>query len=143
MEARPNGLKGRERGMWHYRQKYPKQTLTERLTALGFRSYRAYLASEHWLEVGRRYRAEAPLQECYVCEAPPPFQLHHRTYARLGHETLRDFVPLCARCHANLHQWVKVGSGRGTRFFTAARAMRMDRTGETKQQASERLFPPQ
>lgn len=30
--------------------------------------------------------------------------LHHRTYKNLGHERLMDLVPLCPKCHADVHR---------------------------------------
>jgi hypothetical protein len=68
------------------------------------KEYRAYLRSKHW----RRKRAEfwkskrVPNSEC-VCCGGPPSEIHHRTYARLGRERLRDLAAVCRRCHWALH----------------------------------------
>lgn len=44
---------------------------------------------------------------CAVCEAPWSLRhgdLHHRSYDRLGCETVSDLVPLCRGCHDDLHR---------------------------------------
>ena len=34
----------------------------------------------------------------------PWYQLHHRTYSRLGRENLLDLLPLCRDCHELTHR---------------------------------------
>jgi hypothetical protein len=53
----------------------------------------------------RRYRNSDYPQRCLVCGSLE-FDLHHRSYARLGAEELYDLVPLCRRHHEDLHQLV-------------------------------------
>lgn len=66
--------------------------------------YRAYLASDHWRDVKRRYRASRLRQTCF-CGATR-VDLHHRTYKRIGRERLGDLVPLCREHHAEVHRRV-------------------------------------
>jgi 5-methylcytosine-specific restriction endonuclease McrA len=66
-------------------------------------SYAQYLRSEHWLKLRARYRASRRLpQKCLGC-GNPRFELHHRSYQRVGHELLTDLVPLCRACHQKVH----------------------------------------
>lgn len=55
-----------------------------------------------------------------------PYDLHHRTYVRLGCERLRDLVPLCRRHHEALHAYQRARHmtvERGSRWYLwAARA---------------------
>lgn len=72
-----------------------------RLWALGYRSYRDYLASSHWQSVKARYRASDLPQDCICGE--DDVHLHHMTYERIGAEDLEDLTPLCRNCHALIH----------------------------------------
>jgi hypothetical protein len=69
----------------------------------GFDGYDAYMRSEHWLGLRRRYVASWPDCRCVVCGSIR-FQLHHLRYDRLGREELRDLVPLCPKCHDKVHR---------------------------------------
>lgn len=74
--------------------------------------YAAYIRSGRW-QVRRRHwasheeylRGGAPIR-CAVCDRVWTLDddLHHASYDRLGHETHGDLVPLCRRCHEDLHQ---------------------------------------
>ena len=77
------------------------------LQRAGFETYDAYLAGDHWLAFGQRYRsARDRPQKCAVC-GDEKFQLHHVNYKNLGHEKLGDVMPLCAAHHYEVHQWLK------------------------------------
>jgi hypothetical protein len=74
-----------------------------RLKALGFDSYDEYLCSPHWRGIRTQYRsAEDRPQNCINCGADR-FELHHKTYERLGAEELDDLIPLCRDCHQLVH----------------------------------------
>lgn len=79
-----------------------------RLEQLGYRDYRDYLRSAHWHDLKRRYRESDRPQEC-ICGEVERVQLHHLTYERIGHEELTDLTPLCARCHAMIHELERRG----------------------------------
>lgn len=64
--------------------------------------YKRYIKSPQWAAVKRRYRESKLPQDCRVCGARR-VDLHHRTYDHLGHEPLRDLVPLCRADHQALH----------------------------------------
>ena len=81
--------------------------------------YRAWMASAAWLG-HRRAWAERQLEAhgtepvCQVCLAPWSLRhgdLHHRSYARLGHEADTDLVPLCRACHGQLHRVLESYTG--------------------------------
>jgi len=81
--------------------------------------YRAWMGSAAWL--GRRRAWEERQLEahgtgpvCQVCGAPWSLRhgdLHHRSYARLGHEADTDLVPLCRACHGQLHRVLEPSTG--------------------------------
>jgi hypothetical protein len=65
-------------------------------------NYEDYLQTEHW-QTMRRLALEASDGACALCDSAADLEVHHRTYARLGHERLRDLVVLCAECHGRHH----------------------------------------
>jgi len=78
--------------------------LRDRLKALGFKNYRHYLlSSPAWQETKERYQASGRPQKCVVCH-DPHYELHHRTYKRLGQERLDDLIPLCREHHDQVHR---------------------------------------
>jgi hypothetical protein len=74
-----------------------------RLIRLGFHSMEEYRRSQLWRDKRREYRRSDYPQRCLVCSSRE-FDLHHRSYARLGEEELFDLVPLCRRHHDKLHE---------------------------------------
>src|SRR5579872_4383203 len=76
-----------------------------RLKTLGFRSYGAYLRSEHWQEFKGKY-FKRHKKVCFCCGVPAR-HLHHITYEHLGKERQKDVKPLCRKCHKAVHRLVK------------------------------------
>lgn len=73
------------------------------------KEYVLYLQTEHWQKFGREYRADpTALHQCFVC-GELDYELHHRSYVRLGRELFVDVVPLCAAHHKAVHKAVKAG----------------------------------
>lgn len=72
-----------------------------RLAELGYSSYREYLRSPRWFDKRRAYRESDLPQEC-MCGSED-FELHHKTYERVGAEELSDLTPLCSKCHQMVH----------------------------------------
>lgn len=65
--------------------------------------YENYLKSKHWLIV--RNSIITPNTECAVCgEKNTHLQLHHKTYERIGNESVNDLIPLCENCHKLVHK---------------------------------------
>jgi hypothetical protein len=84
------------------RIKYP--TMFRRLKKLGFASYRDYLLSAHWAKLKREYREGDLPQHCLACR-DSNYELHHRSYERLGAEIRGDLIPLCRKCHEKVHRY--------------------------------------
>ncbi len=60
--------------------------------------YQEYMASREWALLRVRVKARAH-GVCERCGRAPVTQTHHLTYARLGHEWLKDLQGVCAGCH--------------------------------------------
>lgn len=80
-------------------------SIPRRLSALGYKSYREYLASPHWAEKRQRFSDRTP-KHCKACGATGcRLSVHHRTYKRLGREKLADLAFLCDDCHGKVHRF--------------------------------------
>ncbi len=75
------------------------------IEALGFRTYSAYLKSDHWSNFKRSYFAKHK-KICYCC-GKPARDLHHIDYTHLGAERQKDVEPLCRGCHDKVHTIIK------------------------------------
>jgi 5-methylcytosine-specific restriction endonuclease McrA len=64
--------------------------------------YRSYLASTAW-QSKRQQRLQWDRYRCQGCGTSKRLDVHHRTYARLGHEYLADLQTLCRPCHDRVH----------------------------------------
>lgn len=69
----------------------------------GYTSYDDYLGSQHWKNVRQMHRESGLGQRCIAC-LYPTFELHHVTYVRMTFEELWDVIPLCNRCHHDVHR---------------------------------------
>lgn len=78
----------------------------ERLMALGFATYDAYLNGPHWKDIKKRWKESGRPMLCDVCNEGP-IHLHHHNYSRLGQESLDDIDPLCRRHHEQVHEFLK------------------------------------
>jgi 5-methylcytosine-specific restriction endonuclease McrA len=63
--------------------------------------YQAYLQSLHWgairMRVAHRHR-------CDFCgDTPRSFEVHHKTYDRVGREEMDDLMLVCPQCHEEIH----------------------------------------
>ena len=90
--------------------------------------YDAYLNSAAWYRKRQQWyilwqQETGTEPSCVVCGQVWTLRyghLHHRTYARLGHELLTDVVPLCPADHTRLHDlWDAHPSWRTTGRATA------------------------
>ena len=73
------------------------------------------------MDARERYRASGRSRTCHVCGASDVIELHHRSYARLGGETLDDLVPLCDDHHDEVH---RLEHGDGHDLWTAHEVVR-------------------
>jgi len=78
----------------------------QRLEKLGFGNYQEYLSSDYWRCAKERYMKSSLPKKCIVCGSRK-YQLHHRSYVRLGDELTRDLIPLCGDCHLKTHKYLK------------------------------------
>ena len=114
----------------------PRRGLTWSLRRLQRRlAYRDYMTSFAWLARRERWAAEWTAHHdaeprCVVCGGPWSLardDLHHRSYARLGHEAHGDLAPLCRPCHRKVHRvlesdrsWRRLGRAQATDLIVAA-----------------------
>ena len=80
------------------------------------RHYTEYMSSPEWRRKRAEYFESGRPTCCYICGAPKDWdtQLHHRTYANLGHENLDDLVPVCPAHHKEITDgWLAVRSQKG------------------------------
>lgn len=68
-------------------------------------TYDDYLATVHW-RTKRIKIAEQNLFTCQICgkHIPNCFEIHHKTYERLGRELDSDLMCLCDECHKAEHK---------------------------------------
>jgi 5-methylcytosine-specific restriction endonuclease McrA len=75
---------------------------------------------------------------CIICDEPWTLdhgQLHHRSYRRLGHETDRELLAVCARCHHRIHallegwpSWRRLDRAQATDMIVAQLRRQMQAT---------------
>ncbi len=76
-------------------------------------TYETYMSSPDWWAT-RRWWKEMYEREhgcpptCAACGGKWS-DLHHRTYARLGHEAHNDLVAVCRPCHTEVHRRLEYG----------------------------------
>jgi hypothetical protein len=78
--------------------------LDECLHLLGYKNYEEYLHSAHWKDFRQKWVESGLPKRCIACGFPH-YNLHHLNYLRLGREELDDVVPLCDRCHMQVHKY--------------------------------------
>jgi hypothetical protein len=61
-------------------------------------NYQEYLASREWALLKNRVR-ERSGGICERCKKAPQQATHHKTYERIGHESLDDLLGVCNPCH--------------------------------------------
>lgn len=64
--------------------------------------YTRYISSDAWREKRKR-RLSIDRYRCANCGSRESLQVHHLSYARLGHERMSDLVTLCRGCHNLAH----------------------------------------
>lgn len=72
---------------------------------LEFDTYEEYLESDHWVDFRYQYETSGLPCRCLACDYPR-FALHHITYSTLGGEGFSDVIPLCKRCHSEIHETI-------------------------------------
>jgi hypothetical protein len=121
------------------RRETSQREFFDNLDELGFQTYEEYLRSDLWRETKSRYINSEYPHFCLVCGSKS-FDLHHRTYERLGHEELYDLVPLCNPHHTALHKLLDQNpelSVKDTYDYLA----RLNDTSHPEDQPMERPYP--
>lgn len=66
--------------------------------------YEYYMRSDDW-RAKRTERLEMDGYTCQVCgRTDAPLQVHHRSYANLGNESLDELITVCKPCHSIISQ---------------------------------------
>jgi 5-methylcytosine-specific restriction endonuclease McrA len=65
--------------------------------------YTEYLTTPHWKQIAYQAKERAEWQCALCARHGERLHVHHRTYARLGHERETDLIVLCWSCHAKFH----------------------------------------
>jgi hypothetical protein len=66
--------------------------------------YKEYLQTPHWKHL-REDKVRAAGHRCQLCNrGSVTFNVHHRTYERLGEELDEDLTVLCSDCHNTFHE---------------------------------------
>lgn len=73
-------------------------------------NYTDYLQTPHWQRIRREALARAR-HRCALCPSRKRLEVHHRTYARKGHENPEDVVVLCGECHGRHHSMLARAGG--------------------------------
>ena len=72
-------------------------------------NYKKYLGSREWKERRAEWMSRNDC-DCYCCGKKwrKGFNLHHRTYERLGKEKDTDMVMVCLPCHDQIHELYRI-----------------------------------
>ena len=82
------------------------------------RAYKEYLKSKRWQAKRQQVFAHYG-KKCYACgKRPKVLHVHHVTYERLGHEDIKDLMPLCVPCHRELTRIYRRNRRRGLQRVT-------------------------
>ena len=68
--------------------------------------YKRYIQSKGWYQK-RKQRLKIDNYKCQGenCKGDDSvLHVHHKTYIRLGNESMSDLITLCRTCHVNLHK---------------------------------------
>lgn len=65
--------------------------------------YEKYLESEEWKRKALAAKQRANFQCALGTRHRGPFEVHHRTYERIGREAPGDLIVLCQDCHVRHH----------------------------------------
>ena len=69
--------------------------------------YRRYLKSNWWKKRKAKYWKHHN-RKCHCC-GDYATTIHHKNYSRLMEELDKDFVPVCDRCHREIHKLINNG----------------------------------
>ena len=102
-------------------------------------AYDDHLASPQW-QATRELVKHRDGYACQDCGARTGLEVHHMTYANLGHEPHTDLITVCRHCHSlrNTHWWTRVRGGGQARADGTRRDFTFDYLGpQTEWRARE------
>ena len=86
------------------RRKKPLRSSNAKRQARRKAAYARYMHSAAWRTLAQAVRERddnrcTRVVQIYRCPATTRLTVHHKTYARFGHERLEDLTTLCWSCH--------------------------------------------
>ena len=78
------------------------QALAKAIHKTPTKRYLSYIRSPQWKQVRDDHLRRAD-HRCEICKQARACQVHHWTYARLGHEHSLDLCAVCVECHHRIH----------------------------------------
>lgn len=79
-------------------------------TSAGRALYDWYIEHSHVWKAIRQWALSRSSGRCEQCGATYNLHVHHKTYARLGHEHPEDVMVLCEVCHEREHERIRLQS---------------------------------
>lgn len=110
--------------------------IVKQFNKLGFKNYNEYLKSDHWQNLKQIYKESLLPQYCIICHNEK-FNLHHRSYERIGNEMIFDLIPLCQSCHFKVHKYCNENN---TTIQTTHHAIR--KVFKLKKKEVQKIFEP-
>jgi hypothetical protein len=87
-----------------------------KLKRRGFKDYGDFIQSEMWFDIKELAYLRLRKRECFFCHEDFS-DLHHVKYTKITNRTLRWLVPVCRKCHENIHKNKKDSIYRATRKY--------------------------
>lgn len=84
------------------------KALAPKLQAMGLGCFSEYHKTLHWQRINTAIKKDRPWT-CYACGADKDLHITHKTYSRLGKESLRDLVVLCKPCQEEVDTLIESG----------------------------------
>lgn len=80
--------------------------VTERGERFQFNTLDDYESSPLWALAKQRYKLSGRPMVCFICGSDE-VEIHHRSYANVGHESLDDLVPCCPDHHYEIEKLIR------------------------------------
>lgn len=110
IDAQPDAIRRHKKGFYRRKQAGMAHRRKKNYTVSGHPQwYPEYLKTNHWKQFKIDWRAKnLGARKCCIC-GDKNYELHHRTYDRIGCERFEDVVGLCRGHHARAHKREKEG----------------------------------
>jgi hypothetical protein len=97
------------------------------------KTYYEYLKTEHWKNLRSRFGKRYGFR-CYICDSSEDLNLHHKTYKRIGNESLQDMIWLCEYHHHLSHNFLFFNKSSKTNLWTVAKKVKKQYLKKQKEQ---------